>query len=464
MISLASWPDDVLLRLGQELDICDLISLLATCRALRALQDYRTLWIAAVHRIRYTQLHPLPLAQNESISSLPLARLQTLARQTNRLLQNWHSDAPRPAWTRSFHIGKWPMLCIPGTYLVITVSYSDHAISCWDARTGAYRGRTEVPHLHLVVARPFVGVEGRAMLGATVRLPDRKKASLAVIELDFSDRTNIRFNTLISPSVGIVSHSPADFFLNDKIIAFTTVRDFYHWTLDSEAAVQCIPNLWHGMIAQHELDTQCIVVYVSNGLLRLRLFGTTPRGDGLVDSFALDVDSDPVDPASTCQLILLSEAEREGCLRHNLNTNSMWHYSPLAVRPDYGVYGVSWSGFNANRNGATFYFTHFWPTPVPALSGAQISETVDPSSQARDSGPQSICHGHPSQPLVHTTGVSGRYVLQIVGHPSGRSYEWGEIKDRQLALVFLDSDGESQFRRLHLEGEAARCLESDPRC
>ncbi|KAF7298713.1 F-box domain-containing protein [Mycena indigotica] len=453
MTSLAGWPDDVLLRLGQELDICDLISFLATCRALRALQDYRTLWITAVHRIRYTQLHPLPLAQNESISSLPLARLQILARQTNRLLRNWHSDAPRPAWTRSFSIGQGPIFCIPGTYLVATL-----------------------PHLLVVVvADPCMSVEGRAMLGGTVRLPDNGiMPSLAVIVLDFADNTNIRFDAFISPPISIASQNPANFFLNDKLIGFTTGRAFYYWKFDRESAVRGIPNPWSSMLYEGQLDTQSISVHTqsisvhvsSDGLLRLRMFSITSGGDAIVDSIALDVDSHSVDPASGSQLILLSEEEREACLRHNLNTNRMWHFSPLVVRPDYGVYGVSRRGFNADRDGPTFSFTHFWPAPLSGCSSAEGCETADPTSQTSDSGPhaprpRSVCHIHPSKLLAHATGVSGRYVLQVVAHPDGPSYTWRKTSDRQLALVFLDSDGECQFRELHFEGEAARCLDAD---
>ncbi|KAF7298715.1 hypothetical protein MIND_00819000 [Mycena indigotica] len=301
MASLASWPHDVLLTLGQELNICDLFSLLATCRALRALEDYRTLWIAAVHRIRYTQLHPLPLAQDESISSLPLARLQTLARQTNRLLRNWHSDAPRPVWTRSFHIGKQAMFCIPGTYLVASVSYSDHAISCWDARTGECVDKTDVPHLHLIVAPPCVTGDGRAMLGATVRLPDRAGLlSLAVIVLSFSDRANIRFDTFISPPVGIVPPlSPAKFFLNDKIIGYTTSLDFYYWTFDPdpESTMRRIANPWGSMSFERPLDPQFISAHVSSdGLLRFRMFTITAGGHAIVDSIALDGTSHHVNP------------------------------------------------------------------------------------------------------------------------------------------------------------------------
>ncbi|KAF7298716.1 F-box domain-containing protein [Mycena indigotica] len=471
MSSLPSWPEDVLLRLAQELDVRDLINLLATCNALHALQHHRTLWISAAARLRHVQLHPLPVPM-ERLARLTLSQLQTVVRQANRLLQNWHSPLPRPTWTRVFSVGHAgnpgfrSLFGIPGTYLVVTAVWDEAdditVVVCWNVRTGERVCETTI--------RSFV-LKAADSWGTIQRFPTRhndKDARLAILILDYTDKMHVHFELVRSPPVKDAEFIPIvnwEFFLSDKLFGFITPGGIHYWTFDPEQDVQRTPSPWH------DLNTENGIwllrgVHLSDPELPMSrcLVGVGIKwecGDMTLD--LLDLNSAPLDRCATRQAIQESDHEHKHTISHDLDTsiNCVASYEVLVVRPDYNILSVSCRAYRVRGTRDTYSFTHFWPMP-PALSGGGCAQTTDHGDSG--AGPlRSICFSHESKPLTHFTGVSGRYVVQQVHHPDDRGPEWDSINPYHLALVFLDPNGQPNYRKLPLEGEAARCLQPD-RC
>ncbi|KAF7298709.1 F-box domain-containing protein [Mycena indigotica] len=513
--SLAHWPDDLLLRLVKDLDLCDIINLLAvrtspltkgarsladghwqTCRAFRALQEYRTLWLDAVALIQRVKLHPLPLTEAET-ETVPLARLQQVVRRANWLLKNLHSEAPRPTWTRVLEIGKpGKILCVPGTHLVVLVEKGTGAVSCWDTQTGQRVGAIHVPHLRISMVASGLRDDGRAVLGGIAVLPnadDTTSTRLAVLVLDFTDRAHVTFEPIMSPPFRLTGDSDSDsdadsdahtdesLFLSETLFGLASASRICYWTLDPEAPVCNIPNPWADeMTPYHSISRYVHLPEPAGtgagpGLGRLRIFSLTDWPATFTDTVPLRADRGVPRRGAALEAIVRFDTEYEKAVFRpygDAKYDVMEYNAPLVVRPAYRVCAVGWRQFSAN-SGPEITATHFFRAPeamprtdadgpADADADADVDGDDEDTAGTQNGKPHATCYAHPAPVMAHVVGTSGRYVLQLVGASHTRGAEVPGA-DRQLALLFLDRADRPQFRMLPLEGEAARCLEYD-RC
>ncbi|KAJ7089569.1 hypothetical protein C8R44DRAFT_892258 [Mycena epipterygia] len=133
---ITALPQDVFLELFKELDIVNLMSVLATCRFICELHLQRNLWLEAIARIKSVQMQLLALSDAEDLRTLSLHQLQDIVRRANRLINNLRSDMPHPVLIRTFKIRSSGLkltagiCCLTGTN--IAVSYTLGSVSSWD--------------------------------------------------------------------------------------------------------------------------------------------------------------------------------------------------------------------------------------------------------------------------------------------------------------------------------------------
>ncbi|KAJ7069438.1 hypothetical protein C8F01DRAFT_1112734 [Mycena amicta] len=457
-ILLHEWPEDVLLKLARELDVSDLIHLLSTCRSLRELQDHRTLWLDAITRIQRVQHHPLPLFALPDPVDLPLSQLQAIVQRTNRLLRNIRSDVPRPVWTRSISLGEpGQIVCIPTTHLV--VSSTEDTIICWDARTGERVTELQVDHIRLTMRTPCMDVTGQALLGATVRLWSGNSAKLALVILDFSDRRQVHFRSVVSPPFSqpenhnedlyLSENDNEDFFLSAQLFGFTTKTHIYYWALDANKIVQKMHNPWGNTMRAdcHGSGSICLRYMHSAASRRLWVFNPGGyRADAAVDSIPLDVDAEQHPRPEDNSVILpvqYSFAANEQEAHQSGNLSSMSLSITMLFAPEYNIFAVTWRGFKWDTVQPSFM--HFWPAFQSGDDGELAFQLP-------------ICFSHPGTVQQLAAGVSGRYVLLLLG---SKQNDNGRMGTKNLGLLYLDPSGNPIFRELHLTGEAAECLERE---
>ncbi|KAJ7069446.1 hypothetical protein C8F01DRAFT_1112770 [Mycena amicta] len=437
-ILLHEWPEDVLLELARELDVSDLINLLSTCRSLRALQDHRTLWLDAITRIQRVQHHPLPLFTLTDAVDLPLSQLQAIVQRTNRLLRNIRSDVPRPVWTRTISLGEpGRIVCIPTTHLV--VSSTEDTLICWDARTGERVTELHVDHIRLPMRTPCMDVRGQALLGATIRPWSGNSANLALVILDFSDRRQVHFRSVVSPPFSQTENDNEDFFLSAQLFGFTTKTHIYYWALDANKIVQTMHNPW-GNTGSGPI---CLRYMHSAASRRLWVFNPGGyRADAAVDSIPLDVDAERHPRPEDNSVILpvrypFASSEQEA--RQSGTLSSMSLSIPMLFAAEYNIFAVTWRGFKWDTVQTSF--VHFWPAFKSDDDGGLAFQP-------------SICFSHPGTGQQLAAGVSGRYVLLL----GPKQMANGRVGFKKLGLLHLDPSGNPIFRELHLTGEAAECL------
>ncbi|KAF7328338.1 hypothetical protein MVEN_02549300 [Mycena venus] len=140
-LSVAEFPQDVLLELFKHLDVVDLINFLSICRVIRELQYERTLWIHALVRLKQVEMQPLPLPLGKTLDTLSLHELQDTVRRANRLANNLKSDHPQPARICPLSVEPGARIfCIPGANVIVThitgsVSVTDMDADCIRCRS-----------------------------------------------------------------------------------------------------------------------------------------------------------------------------------------------------------------------------------------------------------------------------------------------------------------------------------------
>ncbi|KAJ7123633.1 hypothetical protein C8R44DRAFT_735273 [Mycena epipterygia] len=177
-------PQDVLLELAKQLDVADLMNVLAvramsgsdaivsdrsfkTCHLVREIQFQRTFWIDAAARITAVQMQPLPLSNADELDKLSLQQLQDTVRRANRLTHNFRSDNPHPVRTRNLAIEfSIEVFCIPGANLA--VAHATGRVSFWDILTSRRVGYLEIPDLR-VGRQLCLELKGRALIAAHTR-------------------------------------------------------------------------------------------------------------------------------------------------------------------------------------------------------------------------------------------------------------------------------------------------------
>ncbi|KAJ7113804.1 hypothetical protein C8R44DRAFT_228720 [Mycena epipterygia] len=214
-LGIAELPQDVLLELAKELDVGDLISLLATCRLIRELQLQRSLWIEALVRIKTVQMQPLPLSNADELDTLSLQQLQDTVRRASRLIHSLRSDKPRPVLIRTLSLEALAgIFCIPGGNLV--VSHTRGTVSVWDITTSHRVAHLDIFELNVQSQALCLEIKGKALIGAHISPPSRI-GKLAAICIDYRDRAHISISHVISPDINREAFNPA-LFINSKVM------------------------------------------------------------------------------------------------------------------------------------------------------------------------------------------------------------------------------------------------------
>ncbi|KAJ7902412.1 hypothetical protein B0H13DRAFT_757997 [Mycena leptocephala] len=241
-LSIAEFPQDILLELAKRLDVADLLSLLSLCRITRGLQFERTLWLDTLIHIREVEMQPLPLSTADSVDTLSLSELQNVVRRADRLIKNFKSENPRP-----FHRGNFSVepnasiFFIPGANLIMVCTNNEGSVSCWDTLTSQcvahwnnQRGRFYIHPSALCME-----IKGEALIGAWIEY-DGGLMRLAVICIDFRDRAHISISQVISPTS--TTHPVDHLFINPQVMGFCTTMHIVSWTMNADAEVRTTPD------------------------------------------------------------------------------------------------------------------------------------------------------------------------------------------------------------------------------
>ncbi|KAJ7123609.1 hypothetical protein C8R44DRAFT_735247 [Mycena epipterygia] len=391
-------PQDVLLELAKELDVADLISVLATCRPARELQFQRTLWINAAARITAVQMQPLPLSNADELDKLSLQQLQDTVRRAHRLIQNLRSDNPRPVRIRNLTIGpSSEVFCIPGANLV--VAHVTGRVSFWDILTSRCVGNLEIPDL-FVRRELCLELKGRALIAAYTRHVTTIHRCSTLIRIDYRDRTCIAILHVISPAINDDDRW-AGFFINSQHLGFCTRSSIVSWSMDGHAAVQSslkAPLYCPG--GEHRLSCQSFgerVYIFSQGSIvadtavqsvplppTSRFPATTQLEPTGTDITVLDVPSS----IAPSQRELRALAETGGSL-----LLGMAHL----MAPNYGIFAVTFRRFLWEER--YFSVVHFWPVHI---AGDQLHFAP------------ACFYEHPDPITRITVGTSGTYVVLMV--------------------------------------------------
>ncbi|KDQ51569.1 hypothetical protein JAAARDRAFT_73549 [Jaapia argillacea MUCL 33604] len=132
---LLELPCDVVLAILKFIEFDDILSLLATCTALRSLSDSRVLWLDVLQQMKTDESQPLPCFEHQDLSLLELQSLQKIAMHKRRLERNWHTESPRvrgsiQAYSFDQHLEV--LWVIPGSTLVLLHHFTQSMLVLWD--------------------------------------------------------------------------------------------------------------------------------------------------------------------------------------------------------------------------------------------------------------------------------------------------------------------------------------------
>ncbi|KAJ7104899.1 hypothetical protein C8R44DRAFT_807244 [Mycena epipterygia] len=230
-------PQDVLLELAKQLDVADLMSVLATCRLIRELRLQRSLWIEALARIKAVQMQPLPFTNTDEIGTLSLHQLQDIVQRVEHLINNFQSDNPRPVRIRTLSLAASidTIFCIPGANLA--VSHTIGTVCVWDILTSHRVGYLEVPDLIVHPRALCLEIKGQALIGASI---SRDAANLVAICIDYRDRAHISMSHVISSNVNPALST--GFFITSRVLGFCSGNRIAFWSMVPGEGVHFIPG------------------------------------------------------------------------------------------------------------------------------------------------------------------------------------------------------------------------------
>ncbi|KAJ7113810.1 hypothetical protein C8R44DRAFT_228745 [Mycena epipterygia] len=388
-LGIAELPQDVLLELAKELDVCDLISLLATCHLIRELQLQRSLWIEALVRIKTVQMQPLPLSNADELDTLSLQQLQDTVRRASRLIHSLRSDKPRPVLIRTLPLEALAdIFCIPGANLV--VSHTRGTVSMWDITTSHRVAQLDIPGLSVQPQALCLDIKGKALIGAYVSSISSRIGKLVAICIDYRDRAHISISHVISPDVispdiNRQAFNPA-LFINPKVmgacIGWLTqagrCKFIASWSMQVDAVVH------------HTSEDSHLSFQGSLYLFELDL----PTGNATVQRLRLlnqKISTTSIAP-STPDITTLH-------CPHTLIVGSWVMPNPHLFRPDYGIFAVTskywatphqktriyfWRA-HVDHDGLTFGQAWFYEHPE-RIQGLVVGVSVRPHYHTRRFG------------------------------------------------------------------------------
>ncbi|KAF7335381.1 hypothetical protein MVEN_02190600 [Mycena venus] len=402
---ITDFPQDVLLELAKELDVADLLGFLSICRIIRVLQFQRMLWLNAIARIKEVEGHPLPVSDGEVLKTLSLGELQCFVRQTNRLMNNFKSDNPRPVRTHTFnkpweHFG---IIFIQGTNLLVT--HGIGSVSCWDTPTAQRVGQLEVPNLRVETEQPCMEIKGKAILGGYMAGPVE---CLVAVYIDYKDRTQISMSYVTSPPTTKSYRLRWSFFVNSCILGFCTDSSIVSWCIDAAADVK---EVFSEIIHMPGPMSRFSCLPYEQGLY---LFSRGSLAtEAAVQKFPLlpNADEGPENLPLTSTLVELPLLYPFASSQRELyETVDAMSFGPTRMLPpDYGIFASTCRTFQ--WEGRQTSVVHFWPGR-PAPGGIEIGQG----------------HFYEHTDPIHATavGASGRYTLILHRgryHPGDNSYE-----------------------------------------
>ncbi|KAJ6521083.1 hypothetical protein DFH09DRAFT_1193274 [Mycena vulgaris] len=426
-LSVAGFPQDVLLELFKHLDVTDLITFLSICRIIRELQCERTLWIHALIRLKQVEMQPLPLPLGKTLDVLSLHELQNTVRRANRLAlrlaNNLKSDHPRPARICPLFVEPGARIfCIPGANLIVT--HITGSVSCWDTLTSHRVAYQEIPDLRIQITAP------------------RNVRYLAAVWIDFLDRTHISISHTTSQATNDASFFRSHLFMNSQALGFCTESHIIFWGLEDNGRVEVHPQ--KDCCPPSSPTPACLLfgrrlyIFRKGGNLRQAKVYNIPFSEPSKNQLS----TTNIDPPSTTVLPISypfhpnQEALTETA---SLFSFTVHVHSPHVVAPEYGVYAVTCTDLG-NRPLSVVYF---WPARPSAAHDGML-----------DIGP-GCAYGHAHLIRQMSIGATGRYVLIRALGVTGEESSGAEGEE-YLGLLHLpprpphDDQSTITFRKLDI--------------
>ncbi|KAF7371314.1 F-box domain-containing protein [Mycena sanguinolenta] len=433
MMSLAEFPQDLLIELTKQLDIQELLNLLATCRVLCKLQHERSLWLDALIRIKEVDYQPLPLSTAIPLEKLFTNQLQDVARQALRLRKNLQSDKPRHFQLHSFSVRTSPRIknifFIPGTHLVVTNTYG--SMDCWDITTAQRVGHLRLPGLWVRTESAVCMDEtGKTLLAGCIHsFGTNSIQNLVAICVDFHDRTQISISHVISPPTSLPYSWTSGFFIDSRMMGFVAESVIVSWRMDAAAAIEISPqDVVDGDRANCVPWGRSIYVLPSDEISN---WGMT--SDGLIQILAHPMSAHPISdreivitntfPTSTFPTQYPSDIEI------SIRT------SPQVLLPHYGIFAVTCRSFTCNFRTDCFSMIHFRPAHAKS-----VEDDLEFS--------QGAVYKHHDHIYDMAAGISGTYVLVRVRVAN-------QFEESYLGLVHFSGAAVPHitFRKLDVDGK-----------
>ncbi|KAJ6451316.1 hypothetical protein C8R45DRAFT_91801 [Mycena sanguinolenta] len=419
MMSLAEFPQDVLMELAKQLDIQDLFNFLATCCVICELQHEQTLWVDALTRIKEVDLQPLPLSTAKSLETLSARELQNVARQALRLRKNLQSDKPRHVRMHRFSVRTSPRIknifFIPGTHLVVTSTYG--SLDCWDILTAERMGHLKVPGLWVRTESALcMDGTGRTLLAGCIQpLGANSVQNLVAICIDSRDRT---LSYLRSPTSS--TYFPkSGVFIDSRIIGFVADSAIVFWRMDVSAGIEttpqdvvdmygarCLPWGRSIYVLTMEETSDGVVQFLPHPISNLQATATDTSPTSVSATFSAQYPSDVSNPV---------------------------YLAPQIVVPHYGIFAVTCRSFTYDSRLEGFALIHF---------RAAYAKSIQEDLEFR----QGMIYKHHHYIHAMALGLSGTYVL-ILARDLNR-------KKGYLGLVHFSATPvpSTTFRKLDVDG------------
>ncbi|KAJ7605690.1 hypothetical protein DFH06DRAFT_1252553 [Mycena polygramma] len=394
-VSLAQLPQDVLLEIANQLDVADVLNLLAICRPLRELQFERGLWLDALKRIITIQMQPVPCDDPESLT---LAQLQDVVHRACRLMRNLLSEAPRLVSTRVVSITRMDRIfCIPGQNIV--VAYSMGSVDCWDTLTSKRVTSLRNPDLVIRSEAPCMDTPGVALIAASIGI---NVHNLVAIRIDFRERAHIGISYVASPGMTHTYTLRGRFFITPEVLGVCTHFHTFSWSMKAGDPIQTTAQEIHRPAGA----VRPLCVAVGNSVYAFH--GGSDIADVTIQRLPLPLTPSlpgrqtlALDPSSniTALDVPYSFASSQRELRSLLGDVSMYTHPSYLFPPTYGVFAVTYRSFRWDN--IVVSAIHFWPAHAQSNTNRVYFE-------------QGCFYEHPD-PIAHiAVGASGTYVLLLV--------------------------------------------------
>ncbi|KAJ7160435.1 hypothetical protein C8R46DRAFT_369560 [Mycena filopes] len=423
-MSLAEAPQDVLLEVVKSLDLIDLFKFLSVCRALRALQCQKSLWLHALVRLREVEMQPLPLLNAKQLDSMSRQDLQDAARRAVRLKRNLNSDKPTPVEIHALSVESRAFCaCLPGSNLVVT--HCPGFMSCWDVLTSNRVARLEIVGLD-VIDNLRIEEDGRVLFGAVIGTDQ-----FAAIYIDYQDPDQVSVSYVTSPRTAVGLRRGPGFFMNSDVMGICTFASTAYWSMKKNSEVQIGP----GIVPDWELfetpSGRCLLVEQQIYILYQTVVG--PLGV-YIERYSFPPTTPPGQPARRTLSVPYPFAEE----RLRDATNRLLGSTHLQL-PEFGVSAVGHISFEWD-NESTTSMIHLWP-------GQVVSGNIDV-------GIKGFLHATEGAVELIAVGRSGRYILILVRSGPIFSDPQAAGDDGYLGLVHveLSPTPHTTFRRLEVDG------------